>query len=59
LLLISGKDGKLSYGAFKQIADIFGVDRQTVSNIWRRGRKSLEDGCVAAYVQHRLAGTEK
>ncbi len=48
----SSSCSKLDHGALSSVAKLFGVTRLTVSNIWKRAKKSLEDGADAMVVSH-------
>lgn len=43
---------RLEHGAVSQVAKQHGVSRVTVTNIWNRGRASLETGASAMVVSH-------
>ena len=44
-LLLWGKlvDGKLPHGVFQEIAEIFGVNATTISRLWRKISKKIEE----------------
>ena len=55
LIRFSDRNKKLKYGAAMQVAKEFGVHRNTVDRLWKRGVASLQTGSVCMDVKHRKA----
>lgn len=58
-LLVESIDGHLPHGAFTKVGVEFNVDRKTISRIWQRGCKSLDDGALLPEVSKRHRGRQK
>ncbi|KAG7346706.1 hypothetical protein IV203_005775 [Nitzschia inconspicua] len=55
-LLSHSKNGALEFGAIARVAKHFEVTRQTVSNIWKRGKESVQQEGGVMVVDNRRKG---